>query len=245
MGLFNKLFGKSDKSPQQEVQKSQQQALPPCKSEQELMEHYGALSFEKQLEFGEIIRTNQWNVDMNKGEISFGPDLTFPIQVLGTFSHSSETWLWAWANTQSGLPQNLLQQALQLKNYGEEHEIDLLRNSEFDATNQDLHLIGLIASGMFNASSYYIADYGQGAMVVTIKSAKIERLRRENHQQILTIFSQFISQYDMNHKPALTNYLTLKGYAVSSSEYAFTATKKGNTITAKFDTSGRLAKLNG
>ena len=169
----------------------------------------------------------------------------FPIQVLGTFSHSSETWLWAWANSKSGLSDNITQQAQQLKKYGEENKIDLLRNSQFDATKNDLHLIGLIASGMFNSSGYYIADYGQGSMVVTIKSDRVDKIQKDNHLRILTVFPQLISQFDMNHYFALTNYLIYKGYSISKKGTNITATKNGNTITAEFDEQSRLTKLNG
>jgi len=244
MGLFNKIFGQGDNTGQPNEIKSQQN-LTPCKSEKELIERFGGNSFDKQINLGEVIEDNNWNVDMKKGEISFGADLIFPIQVLGTFSHSSKSWLWAWANTKSGLSENVTQQAQQLKKYGEENAIDLLRNSEFDATKDDLHLIGLIASGMFNSSGYYLADYGQGAMVVTIKSDKVDKRRKDNHHRILTVFPQLISQFEMNHNLALKNYLKDKGYNISEDGTKLTATNNGNTITAYFDNQSRMTKLNG
>lgn len=237
MDLFNKLFGDNENS--------EQKNLSSCKTEQELMERFGGNALDKQIDLGELIGNNNWNVDMTKGEINFGVDLVFPIQVLGTFSHSSETWLWAWANTKSGLSEKITQQAQFLKKYGEENEIDLLRNSEFDATNNDLHLIGLIASGIFNSSGYYIADYGQGALIVTIKSDKVDKIHKDNHLRILTVFPQLISQFEMRHNLALTNYLTTKGYHISENENDLTATKNGQTIVAKFDDQSRLIKLNG
>ena len=244
MGLFNKIFGQSENTEQ--TNKTQPtQNLTPCKTEQELIERFGGNSFDKQIDLSELIGDNNWNVDMTKGEISFGQNIVFPIQVLGTFSHSSETWLWAWANTKSGLSESLTKQAQQLKKYGEENEIDLLRNSEFDASKDDLHLIGLIASGMFNSSGYYIADYGQGAMVVTIKSDKVDKSRKDNHHRILKVFPQLISQFEMNHNFALTNYLTDKGYNISENGTKLSATKNGQTITAEFDELSRLTKLNG
>lgn len=244
MGFLNKLFG-NEGGGEQPHQTEPLQNQNPCKTEQELIERYGGLAFEKQLDFADVIGNNSWNVDMQIGEITFGPELVFPIQVLGTFSHSSETWLWAWANTQSGLPDNVLQQALQLKKYGEDNEIDLLHNSEFDASKDDLHLIGLIASGMFEASAYYIADYGQGAMVVTIKSDVINKARKNDHYRIPTVFPQLISQFEMNHRIALLNYLQAKGYTVVKDALKLTGTKNGNTITAEFDEQNRLTKLAG
>lgn len=244
MGFLDKLFGKDGEAEQPNEAKALQDQSP-CKTEQELLERFGGIGFEKQLDFADVIGNNGWNVDMQKGEITFGPGLVFPIQVLGTFSHSSETWLWAWANTQSALPENILQQALQLKKYGGENEIDLLNNSEFDATKDDLHLIGMIASGMFNASAYYIADYGQGAMVVTVKSDSLDKEHKNDHYKIPIVFPQLISQFEMNHRAALSHYLMAKGYDVVDNGLKLTATKNANTMTAEFDDLNRLTKLGG
>jgi hypothetical protein len=244
MGIFSKLFGQSDKSTPADTPSTQLNTTP-CKSEQELIERYGGIALEKQLDFGDIIGSNNWNVDVTKGTISFGPELCFPMQSIGTFSHSSQTWLWAWANTKSGLPESIIQQSLQLKKYGEDNEIDLLRNDTFDFSKDELHLVGAIASGMFNSSAYYIADYGQGAMVVTIKSGIVDKARTDNHLRILTVFPQLISLFDMNHKNALVNYLQAKGYVVSDAENMVTGIKNNNTITGQFDELSRLTKLNG
>jgi hypothetical protein len=244
MGLFSKLFGQSAKSTPADISNPQTNTTP-CKTKQELIERYGGIALDKQLDFGEVIGNNPWNVNMNQGTISFGQNLTFPVQVLGTISHSSQTWLWAWANTKSGLSESIIQQSLLLKKYGEENEIDLLRNDTFGFSKNELHVMGIIASGMFNSSAYYIADYGQGAMVVTIKDNMVEKARTDSHHRILSVFPQLISQFDMDHKKALANYLTAKGYALTETGNTVTGTKNGNTITGEFDDLSRLTKLNG
>ncbi|KIA97233.1 hypothetical protein OA93_14960 [Flavobacterium sp. KMS] len=238
MGFFNKIFGQNNKI-------ETQQDLTAFKTDQELIERYGGIVFDKQLDFGDLIGNNNWNINIANGEISFGTNLVFPIQVLGTISHSSQTWLWAWANTKSGLTDKVIQQALELKKYGEDNEINILKNDTFDFSKEDLHLIGTIASGIHNSSAYYICDYGQGAMIVTIKSDQIDKNRKDNHFRIMTVFPQLISQFDMNHNLALTNYLTDKGYNISENGVKLTATKNGDTVTAEFDDQSRLIKLNG
>jgi hypothetical protein len=246
MGLFSKLFGNSEAIQKiNEPQLEQQLNLPPCKTEQELLERYGGIALDKQLDFTDIIGDNNWNVDMDKAEISFGANLIFPIQVLGTISHASQTWLWAWANTKSGLTENVTKQSYALKKFGEENEIDLLRNDSFDFSKEDLHLMGIIASGMYNASAYYIADYGQGAMVVTIKSDAIDKLKNQNHQRIFTVFPQLIAQFDMDHKNAFSNYLIAKGYSITEDAGTIAGAKNENTITGEFDDQMRLINLKG
>lgn len=273
MGFLNKLFGKGTKTGQgTEVEAKVEQGSKVeegitgaehgakvgqvtsikepednliYRTEQELIERFGGIAFDKQYDFATVIGNNNWNIDMSKEEISFGPNLDFPIQVLGTFSHSSETWLWAWANKKSGLSEHIMQQALQLKKYGEDQGIDLLSSSSFDFSKDELHRIGLIASGMFNASAYYIADYGQGAMLVTIKSDLIDRQRQDDHLRILSVFPQLISQFEMDHRIALQRYLEEKGYKISEQGARLTATKRGGTITADFDEFSRLSNLKG
>lgn len=218
---------------------------PPAQTEQELLERYAALAFDKQNDLYEVIGDNAWNVDTAAGTISFGPGLVFPVQILGSFSHTSETWLWAWANAQSDLPAPLLSQAQQLRAYGELYGIELLTASEFDATEHDLHLIGCIASGMCGASGYYLANYGQGTLVVTVKSELIDRVPKNDFARMASVFPQVISAVEMHHRPAFVHYATQKGYPVTETADAVSAAIDSGTLTATFDHLGRLASLKG
>ncbi len=244
MGFFDKLFGKSKKmNVDKSVAGSHHQQ--PCKTEDELLEKYGGIALEKQLDLGEFIGEYDWDVDMETETICFGGKLTFSFQILGTFSFASGTWLWAWANTQSGISENLLQQALQLKKYGEEHNIDLLKNAKFDFSENQMHIIGIIATGMYDADGYYIASYGQGAMLITLTDDKIKAVRNDVHYRIFSVFPQLISLYELNHRNALEFYLKAKGYDISATETFLEGQKEGNIIQAEFDELSRLKNLRG
>jgi hypothetical protein len=52
------------------------------------------------------------------GIATFGDDLRFPLQLLGSESHLGGTWLWAWADAQSNLPPALLHLAGWPRDYG-------------------------------------------------------------------------------------------------------------------------------
>lgn len=243
MGFINKLFGNSDK----ESSKSNEQTFQPesCKTEEDFLEKFGGIVLEKQLDFADLIGENNWNISMDSGTISFGDNLVFPIQVLGTYSHSAQTWLWAWANTQSNISEHLLQQALQLKKYGEDNQMDLLQNSTFDFSVNELHVMGIIAAGFFNDDAYYIADYGQGAMLVSLKDDKIKKARKDHHSRIAFVFPQLISNFEVNHKNAFKAYLTAKGYQITETSNAIIGTKNTDSITGEFDDLSRLTTLKG
>jgi len=239
MSFFKNLFGKEEPSTTGTPVNFQE----PGSSAQELTEQYAAWGLDKQHNLSEVIGDNSWNIDLDKGELSFGDNLSFPVQVLGTFSHSSETWLWAWANTGSNIPPQLLEQALQLKKHGEQYDIPMFKNQTFDAAVNDLHLIGMIASGIFNSSAYYAADYGQGILLVTLRSEIIDKADRSDAARITTVFPQIISFFEMNHLNAFKNYVERRGYTVSTRDNQVTAVKDGTTITATFDEVGRLTNL--
>ncbi|RZL43806.1 MAG: hypothetical protein EOP00_22280 [Pedobacter sp.] len=241
MGPFDNLFNKKENGQNNFLPED----IKPFTSEPEFLEKFGALALDKQRNLYAIIEDKAWSVDMAKEEICFGGGITFPIQVLGSYAYSSETWLWIWDNVAGGYAQSIMQQALALKKYGEANNVDLLTIGKFDATNSDLHLIGMVASEMFNSGAYYLADYGQGIMVVTVKANLIDQFEYDEHLRILTVFPEFISTFEVNHKTALTNYLTSKGYQIEENNLGLSATKNGKTIKAEFDELSRLTKLNG
>lgn len=239
MGIFNNLFKKKE-------EKTESQNNIHFTSENDFLEKFGALALEKQRNLYEVTGGLSWNVDMGKEEIIFGDQLTFPIQVLGSFSHSSETWLWLWENKAGGYAESVMQQALSLKKYGKENNIELLSVGKFDAVPNDLHLIGMVATTMFNASGYYLGNYGQGTMVVTIKSEKIDNIESEEFSRILTVFPELISTFEIqNHKNAFTNYLSQKGFELTVNGNEIKAQKNGKIINAVFNENDLLINLNG
>ncbi|MBF4484288.1 DUF6882 domain-containing protein [Flavobacterium sp. CSZ] len=244
MGIFNNLFKKKEENTESTV--NQQNISKHFESENDFLEKFGAIALEKQRNLYNVTGGLSWNVDMNKEEITFGDDLIFPMQVLGSFSYSSETWLWIWENKAGGYAESVMKQALLLKQYGEENNIDLLTVGKFDAVENDLHLIGMIAVEMFNGSGYYLGNYGQGTMVVTIKSDIIDQVESEELARILTVFPELISTFEIqNHKNAFTNYLSQKGYELTVNENEIKAEKNKNVINAVFNDDNLLIKLNG
>ena len=241
MKLWKKLFSKSKKLDQAE-QHQEKHPLQP------LIEQYGGLGFEKQMDLEGVLVDKPWGIDMAEQELVFGDELYCSFQLLGTFSHSSETWLWAWANEQSELPEDLLEQSLELKKIGEKNNIDLLKFPKFDATEDDLHLFGIIASGMFNSSGYYVADYGQGTLVLTFNNEDIEQIHKKNdtHNRVASVIPQLIANYDVNHYAAIKHYLLAKNYQITFDDGSKLIATKGNKqITAEFDNLSRLIGLKG
>jgi hypothetical protein len=252
MGILGKLFGnaaseKTENPPENIVNATTFSAIPNAPhntSEQDLIERYAGISFHKQADLHDTIGDNAWNADLDAGEISFGEGKNYPVQALGTYSHQSNNWLWAWANKQADWPQSVQIQANQLKAYGEVNNIELLTMPSINTPVSDLHLIGLIATGLFDASAYYVADYGQGAMLFLLKTDKLTAAKNEQARALIVI-PQMISAYEMNHKNAITHYLNAKNFSIVHDKTTLTAIKNGNSLVAEFDALGRLSNVNG
>ncbi|MBW7982419.1 DUF6882 domain-containing protein [Enterobacillus tribolii] len=244
MNLIKTLFS-GRRNPDEQAGGQLVKESAPCHSWQALLERYGALALEKQQNLGEIIDGLSWEADMKSGRIGFAGKVAFPMQILGTLSRSSETWLWSWANTLSDIAPRQLAQALRMRRYGEENGITLLSQAELPIKEEELDIIGLIAAGMFNTSGYYLADFERGIMCVTLKSADIDDSYTNAHHAVLTIFPRFISLYDVDHRNALCSYLQLKGYEVSQEADKVTGCRQDGTITAEFDEHSRLRLLQG
>lgn len=246
MSIFKKLFG-GDK-PKEETQidhsKYSQMGKADFNSLEELIEQNAGLSFEKQLVFRDIIGSSAWELDMGKGSIFFGT-LEFPIQIIGSLAFNNNSWMWGWANTQSGMPENLLIHSNQLKEIGEQKNIEELTEGHFNVDEGFEHKIGMTACGLFNSKSYYCANYGQGTLVVTIDDKKIPTVDFSKIEKILTSFPQLISGTELNHRNTFKNYLIDREFGLNISESKIEGLKNNKIIIAEFDELNRLKSLNG
>ncbi len=150
MGIFNRLFGKDKQT--ESISENNSEFISYKKTDyktfDELLEQNAGASFEKQMIFSDVIGENSWSLDMGKGSISFG-ELEFPIQIIGSLAFNNNSWMWGWANTQSGMPENLLIQSNELKKIGEQKNIEELINGHFNVYEGFEHKIGMISCGLF------------------------------------------------------------------------------------------------
>ncbi|MEP2237879.1 MAG: DUF6882 domain-containing protein [Maribacter sp.] len=246
MGIFKKLFGGEASKGKTEGESSNFKAFEKTdyNTLEELIEQHTGLSFEKQMNFSDVIGSNAWELDMGKGNIIF-EDLDFPIQIIGSLSFNDRSWMWGWANAKSGMPENLLVQSNQLKEIGLKKNIKELTDGHFNVAEGFEHKIGMMACGLFKCKSYYCANYGQGTLVVTIDDDKIPEIDKNRLEKVLTNFPQLISAVDLNHKNTFKNYLIDRAFELNISENKIEGMKNGKVLTAEFDELNRLKSLNG
>lgn len=209
---------------------------------------YAAASFDKQLQLADLVGDLSWNFDLHSGTLSFGDKHCWQAQVLGTESHVNNTWLWAWANERSNIPPQLLDAALTVKKYGEQHGIPELTEPELPLGDEvNGHMLAMIASGICEADAYYRGPYEGGAVFLLIKDEKFERHSGNPVLRILHVFPQAISAIDIHdHRVAFVSYLGYYGLKGEPEDNAVVVRQDGKVvIRAEFDELNRLTKLEG
>ncbi|QLB12373.1 hypothetical protein EV697_10115 [Bisgaardia hudsonensis] len=232
--LFKKLFGVNLFSNQ--------------KSFSSLYDQYAILGFEKQLAFAESVEGLDWNINLDTGRIHFGEKLVFPVQVIGSFSFVEKIWLWAWANNTAKIPNKLLSEVKEIRAYGKKHKIDELIRVSASLSINDIHTFGLVIIGMMESHGYYIGNFGDGAVLVTVKNENNERHNLESvHTLILSTFPQFISKFKIKaQKKVLKHYLLAKKYRIlEETDTHLIGSREGKEIVGIFDEKGRLLQLKG
>jgi hypothetical protein len=204
------------------------------------LSHHVATALGRQFAFAEFLGQRSWGVDIGSGTVTFGDDLSFPIQLLGTESHKSGTWLWAWANTQSNLPPQLLRAAEWLREYGREHAVSELTEKSFPLTTADGHKLSLLAAGL-TGRGYYRGPYEGGALFFLVDGLPASVLAPVPPARVIGVMTEALQSYELDHRAVVEGFLTQQGFAVSSGPAIIAATHpSGSSLQVQIDELGRV-----
>ena len=204
-------------------------------------------AFDRQLLLADLIGDLPWAFDLQNGTLSFGDRFAWQAEVLGTESAESGTWLWAWANEESGIPEQQQDASLKLKALGEEHGIAELTEPIVPLDHADGHVFASIAVGECLGRAYYRGPYEGGAAFLLITDERLQLQVDYPLQRILTVFPQAISAMEIaDHREALRGYLEHYGFEAESEGDALLLRQQGQEVLrAEFDELGRLRELKG
>jgi uncharacterized protein DUF6882 len=208
-----------------------------------LGEHAGA-SMAKQLALVELLGDAGWTVDLAAGTADFGGGHRYPIQLLGTESTVSGTWLWSWANARSQLPRPVLTAAERLRAIGDEAGIAELTRPTFRLPPTGGHLLALVASGVCGADAYWRGAYAGGAVYFLLFQTPLARRAQLAIPRVVAILTQAVAAFDVDHHRTATTFLRAQGFGLHERDRALRAWRPdGATLTARFDEADRLATV--
>jgi len=209
-----------------------------------LSKHVGS-AFAKQLAFADFLGDRGWGVNISEGLATFGDDLSFPIQLLGTEADGDVSWLWAWANEQSNLPANVLVACSELKRIGSENGIPELTERSFSQDVANGHQISMIASGLNSNCCYYRGPYDGGALYFLVCAVPSELLLPVSTERVVTVINESISQFDLNHKEMVTSFLHSQQFSIQTETNTVIAQRNNDALKFSFDSLGRIENIDG
>ncbi len=203
--------------------------------------------FDRQMLLADLIDDLPWAYDLQTGILSFGDRYHWKAEVLGTESEETGTWLWAWANEASNIPAQHQTASLNLKNFGEAHDIDELTEPMVPLDHADGHAFASIAVGEGLGKAYYRGPYNDGAVFLLITDENLQLQVEVPLLHILTVFPQAISALDLpDHREALRGYLKHYGFEPKDEGDALLLCEEGEELfRATFDEWGRLQEMKG
>jgi hypothetical protein len=201
---------------------------------------------ENQGKLYDVLGEHNWSFGMATGTLTFvsekqEPLASCPVQILGSKSEYSNTWLWAWANEASGIPTALLRWAETIKRQARAEsrplflsgEEILLRRERFDAE------LAIICTGALGLFTYYACSYEGGCMFTAIERCpEAERMPRDI-LLVSKIIETGICALDFDHKRAMLAYL---GRPQRTENDRFHWMVGSQELIVTFDGLGRIAK---
>ncbi|MBC8142950.1 MAG: hypothetical protein H7Y38_16120 [Armatimonadetes bacterium] len=210
------------------------------------LEEYAFRIMENQLRMQEWLESHQfnWGLDLTAGRLTFkdaatgAPIADLPMQLIGSQSDETNTWLWSWANENGGdgLPSSVTRLAASVRDFAAASGAD----SRF--TNADTfplpdanfgYEMSTVCAGFGGAFGYYRCPYDGGAAWVVIEAFPEAAAFPASPLLPTKAITGAISTFTLDHRAATQAYL---GTPDASGVYA-------NGMTVTFDAQGRIGNM--
>jgi hypothetical protein len=112
----------------------------------------------------------RWDYDMDKETLTFSHKgvtrVVANIQVAGTISNESKTWLWGWANQY--FPENVTSALSVVREFGEQHGIQKLTEDKWAATVEDGWEMSAVANRLIKGKGVYRCPTDKGFLFLIL-----------------------------------------------------------------------------
>jgi hypothetical protein len=223
-----------------------EQETKPVPSFDELFTHHVGTAMARQLALADVVGECSWQLDLTTGVITIGDDHHYPVQLLGSESYQTDTWLWAWANTESDLPPAVLVLVDEVRRFGEVIGVIELVEPSFRLEWADGHQLALLTGGL-TERPYYRALYDGGALFLLLDDAGEEVLAPVAPERAATTISQVLQLYPVDHRAMITAFLDQQGWRIATTAGDGMSARHpcGSTMQIDFDDLDRMCKLIG
>ncbi len=118
----------------------------------------------------------EWDMDQRTGELVFrnstGPKVICQVQIAGTYSRGSRTWLWSWGNP--SIQDHLQEAATIARRFGQEHGIDELTYPKWDADQADAWAMTAVTANLVQSKGAHRGADETGLMFMLMMDMRRE-----------------------------------------------------------------------
>lgn len=182
-----------------------------------------------------VVKSQNWSVNFSKGTITFGKD-EYPVQLLGSESYVSDTWLWGWEDI-NNTPENVLELVNRVYNYGEKWALAPLTTAYLNLTPlENGFTFSIVSCGLEEDYGIYRCPYDKGDAFVAVENLPDAVISSGNALEISGIINQSISTYELDHKILVCSLLNWNKTPYNWEGQTLTAQfSEGKTLTVEFE----------
>ncbi len=213
---------------------------------QQEFERCALLSLEKREKLLGLAGDHFLELDLDAGAARFREGLSLEFQVLGTESENTLSWLWAWADEQTEMPDRLVRSARDLRQWFQDRGMQEIIRPSVDLDVADGNRIAMIGAEALGAGAYYRDRYEGGALFLLLFGGELHAQPDLDRGSLLRVFRDLTAQYPCDHRNVLASYARAKGLpAAGSDDMLNLQLAGGERILAEFSSGGSLLRING
>jgi hypothetical protein len=178
----------------------------------ELFSRHALTSRLAQERAAEVLGGHDWQMDLGAGVLTFdGLDAPLQVQLLGSFSKESATWLWAWANRHVAGAAPVEASRELCDRLGRDGGTAEFAAETFDVADEEgVHQLAAVCAMERGAAGYFFCPFDAGVAVVLFDPPD-ERLRGETGDAAVlhaaSVMGELVSSMDFAHYAAWTSLL--------------------------------------
>ena len=197
----------------------------------------------RQKKMGElVIGASGWNVDVRNRRIKFGEN-EFDCGIIGSESYQSSTWLWGWANTESGVPEICFAPSRRAKRALPECAEFSTGKFMLDEVHTGHNLSMITVAVSEKNACYYRCPYDGGALFVQIDGLPESVFAPISLDNLAREFLEIIGSFYCDHKLTAAGFLHQNGYSFEDGGDFLSASDGSRTLRFDFENTDELFRV--
>lgn len=213
----------------------------------QLFDAFVLSSAERQEHAQEVVGGRPFEADLQRGSVSFGPELTVRAELIGTEATGPGSWMWSWANP-GGFGEHITGAARYARDHGERTGVTELTTAELPLDGTPVgYRLTVVACGIAGGYAYYPAEAAPGTTAYLLLDSPVLAMPPVSLPRVMTVLTAVTASGQVRDwRRALHTYGGQRQLEVRPDDRGVVlAHPEQGTIRVDLDQSGRVANIDG